>query len=120
MSLTLFTSPSSKAIISDIGFITDPGSNACTALLRASPYVPSSRSSMLDIALISPVATSMSMAVPHSAFDSWQMVASSCSSMSWRSMSMVVWMSNPLLGGLLIQLLMPEVSATFLAVPGLP
>ena len=82
MSLTERTSPSSNAIISDIGFITEPGSKGSTARLSASPYVPSSMRSMLEIALISPVFTSMRMAVPHSALASVQILRSSSSSMS--------------------------------------
>ena len=37
MSVTFLTSPSSKAIINEMGFITEPGSKGSTARLRASP-----------------------------------------------------------------------------------
>ncbi len=103
--------------------MTEPGSYACTIWFMASMYPPRPLTvsrSRFDMALMSPVATSITMALPHSALHSTRVRPSSCSRMSCMVMSMVVVRVVPLRGGSVVQKEEPRVKSTRAARPGRP
>ena len=92
--------PSSNATMREAVLNTEPGSiRSLTAWFFISRYSPSTHFSMLTIALISPVFTSITMATPELALISLSLFIIALSAKSCMLTSMVVMISLPLIGG---------------------
>ena len=97
--------PSCRAVMMEMGLNTEPGSSrSLTAWFLISRYSPSTHFSMLTMALMSPVFTSMTMATPTLPLISLSSLMTARSARSCMFTSMVVMMSQPLMGGVSVML----------------
>ena len=106
------TTPSSSATIIEAVLNTEPGSSrSLTAWFFLSRYSPSPHFSMFTIALMSPVATSMTRATPTLPFIFFSSSMTDLSARSCMDTSIVVTMSAPSTGG--VSMMLRNLLSTF-------